>query len=100
MDNEKAIIMIIAYINEHLFEPGSNWPKHWFDGRVYSRWAANEILERVMDHPHISAFDTIEEFYFKMNLFSAYSSDEKIDSIFLVALETASDILDMLYAAI
>ena len=52
--NEVAICKIMSYIENNLFEPGYLWDKHIFKERSYSRWAAYEILERIMDNPFSS----------------------------------------------
>lgn len=93
MCNELAVKSIITYMEECLFEPKTSWFKHEFEKRSYSRWAANEILEGVMDHPMSPADTIIEEFIFKMSLYSCVAEDSKASFIFSIAQDTAEDIL-------
>lgn len=93
MCNEAATRLIITYIEECLFEPKASWCKHEFEKRSYSRWAANEILEGVMDHPMSPADIIIEEFILKMSLYSCVAEDSKVSFIFSIARDTAEDIL-------
>jgi len=91
--NEAAAMAIMRYIEEYLFEPKASWCKHEFEKRSYSWWAANEILEGVMDHPMSPADTIIEEFIFKMSLYSCVAEDSKVSFIFSIAQDTAEDIL-------
>jgi len=68
-----------------------NWPLCYFNQRSYSRWAANEILELVMDNPFSTPIDIIEEFIIKMDYFSCI--DLSTSLIFSIAKDTAEDIL-------
>ena len=54
--NDEAIQKIMNYTNMHLFEPGENWPKSAIMERSYERWAVDEILLAIMDHPMRSRF--------------------------------------------
>ena len=68
--NDEIIQKILNYTNEHLFEPGVNWPKSAIMERSYERWAVDEILLALMDHPMTEADLVIEGFILKMELFS------------------------------
>ena len=67
--NDEAIQKIMNYTNMHLFEPGENWPKSAIMERSYERWAVDEILLAIMDHPMTEADLVIEGFILKMELF-------------------------------
>ena len=67
--NDEAIQKIISYANEYLFEPRSNWSKQAIMERSYERWAVDEILLTIMDHPLTEADFGI---YFKNGIFSSY----------------------------
>ena len=95
MRNEIAIQAIMKYIEECLFEPRASWSKYEFEKRSYSRWAAYEILERIMDHPMTSADTIIEDFILKMSLYTHVTENTKVNFIFSTALDTAEDILTL-----
>lgn len=96
--NESAIQAILAYRDEHLFEPEMNWPKYWFDQRSYSRWSANEILKFIIDRPFTPAVEIVEDFALKMEHLLYVSEDKASSSIFSIARDTAADILDIFRA--
>ena len=92
--NDEAITMILKYLEECLFEPKRNWPRSEFDRRSYSRWAVNEILELLMDHPFTPADIVIDEFIIKMCYFSHLN--KKGDQRFMFAIDIAEDIQSLL----
>ena len=94
--NDAAIQTILKYIETSLFEPKYTWSTVYFEERSYARWAATEILESIMDHPLRSADEIIEEFIFKMMIYSAWTDDSDICFRFSVAKETAENILEIL----
>jgi hypothetical protein len=93
--NDRAITAIENYMEECLFEPRLNWPKCTFDQQSYSRWAANEILGLIMDHPFTQVDTIVEEFMLKMDYFSCVAKDPNISIIFSIAKGTAEDIFDI-----
>lgn len=94
MRMKEAIVSALQeYIDEYLFEPGKNWPKEEFNRRSYSRWAANEIMERLLREMDIrDPLDIIEEFSDEMDRCLDLSENRDIYFIFIVAKETADDI--------
>lgn len=96
--NELEVRAIRTYISEFLFEPQVNWPQLYFDERCYSIWAANEILQRILDHPFIPASKIIDEFAIKCSYFACFTENATANFIFSVALDVADDILDVLRA--
>lgn len=94
--NEEAIRKIISYTNESLFEPGTYWPKNEFLRRSYERWASDEIISALMDHPFTEADVVIEEFILKMELFLRLSDKPESNFIFHVAEDTAETFLGLI----
>ena len=80
--NDEAIQKIMNYTNMHLFEPGENWPKSAIMERSYERWAVDEILLAIMDHPMTEADLVIEGFILKMELFLYLSENPANNHIF------------------
>lgn len=95
--NEQEVRVIQRYVDEVLFEPHINWPKYEFKDQSYSRWAAYEILNLIMDHPFTEASITVEEFMLKMDYFYALAgNDEKARFLFTSARHTAETIFDLI----
>lgn len=93
--NEVAICKIMSYIENALFEPRYRWSESMFKERSYSRWAAFEILERIMDRPFTQPDLIIEEFIIKMAYFSCINEDTEASRMFIVARDAAEDILSL-----
>lgn len=89
----EAITLIHDYMDKHLFEPQIGWPKQVFMERSYSRWAAIEMLERIMDRPFDPPTTVIEDFLFEMAFYSQIEELSKSTCMFTVAEHTANDIL-------
>ena len=94
--NEVAICKIMSYIENNLFEPGYLWDKHIFKERSYSRWAAYEILERIMDNPFSSPDMIIDEFIIKTALYSCINEDSEASRMFIIARDTAEEISELI----
>ena len=58
--NEAAVRTIIEYL-ENSDAPELYWPQQWFEEVCFSRWAAEELINAILDHPMAPAKDTIEE---------------------------------------
>lgn len=101
----ESVHIINNYIEEYLPAPDIQWPKAQFEERSYSRWAAYELMERVINEAsllpyHItgieekSTVEIIEDFIYEMvyirDLEDAYRS-----RLCLVAIEVSKDILDI-----
>lgn len=93
---DEAIQKILKYEEEVLFEPGLHWPKKKIQERSYARWAAEEILLSIMDHPFTEPDMIIEEFIIKMECFLHISENTTANSIFTIAENTAEDILGLI----
>lgn len=96
MCNESTVRLIIAYMEECLFEPKACWPKYWFEQRVYSRWAASEILELIMDHPLTPPDEVVYGFVLKMVIYSEATESKEKRFIFSTAMDTAVDVLNLI----
>lgn len=94
--HEEMIFAIQNYIDKYLFEPCSNWPKHEFDIQSYSRWAAFELIQRIMDNPFNDPDIVIESFLLEMAMFSHLEEESKGSCIFSIAKDAAADILQLI----
>lgn len=95
MSSEQAVETVMTCLDENLFEPAYSWPDISFEERSYSRWAANEIWERLMDRPHDNPDDILHEFMVQMYFLSEMTNDPKKRRIFTIAAETAEDIMTL-----
>lgn len=94
--NEIAIQRITKYIDESLFEPGCHWPRYIFEERTYSRWAAFEIVKRLMDRPFEQADDIIDEFIIELGIYADIDEASHNTRMFSIAAEAATDILHLI----
>lgn len=94
--NDLAVSAIRRYLNEDLFEPESNWPIFEFSRRSYSRWAVEEILDRVIQEPETDPIAVIQEFIDTVDRFSEIDGERNTDFIFITAKETAEELLFLL----
>lgn len=93
---DEAIQKILKYEEEVLFEPGIHWSKQKIQERSYARWAAEEILMAMMDHPFAMPDMIIEEFIIKMEYLLHISENTTANFIFTIAENTAEDILGLI----
>lgn len=94
-NNEVAAYTIVESLEENLFEPNKNWPDTAFEDRSYARWAAMELANKLMDRPYEAPDLIIEEFMYKMEIFSMATDDPTKSRLFSVARDTAEDILTL-----
>lgn len=95
MDNDSVVYTLIRFLYE-TGEPEVYWPQHWFEEVSFTRWAAGELMEAIMDNPMVSAMDTIEEFAIKMTAYQATSDGTDAGKIFKYAADFAYETLDIL----
>ena len=95
MRNETVIRLIIAYMEECVFEPKTWRAKCCFEQYAYSQWAASEILELVMDNPLTSPDEIVCGFMLKMVIYSKASESKEKRFMFSTARDTAEDILNL-----
>lgn len=71
--NDRALLAIVAALDEYEEAPGIDWPDHEKEEITFSRWALEEILNLVWDHPWTLASETIERFGLTMMQFASTS---------------------------
>ena len=92
--NDRALLAIVAALDEHEEAPGIDWPDHEKEDITFSRWALEEILNLVWDHPWTLASETIERFGLTMMQFASTSVRRDQKRIFSIAADTAFDFLE------
>ena len=109
MNYSAAVSVILKYTDEHL--PLPTYPrsdKLSFETRSYSRWAADEIQERIMAEElklpyHISGteqrvpIEIVREYIEELYTAWEATEDKKREYMYSVAMETAEEILCLLY---
>ena len=60
--NEQAILFLMEVLNGFEEPPRSDWPRHEAEEVSFSRWAVEELLQQVWDHPWTLASETVERF--------------------------------------
>lgn len=96
--NNSMVHVIIEYIAS-IGEPTQRWPEMEFEKASYTRWAATEVLEYVLDNPDHTVIRSVEEFYQMCWDYSMLSLNES-NFIFDIAKDTAGNILEILYAMV
>lgn len=94
--NETAIQKIQQALEENLFEPNKGWSDYIFEERSYARWAAYEIMNRIMDRPYDDPEIIVEEFALMIAKLGSETRVSTKRRIFLIAYQTAADILTIL----
>lgn len=90
--SDRIVQTILDYVYDKLVDVSPFWPREEFEERAYSRWAAIEILNLIMDHPQQSVFQTIDAFYIKMCHYARIGRS----TMFQIAAETAEEITRLL----
>lgn len=101
-ETDIAVSTIKNYIDTYLFEPKGNWPEDEFAARSYSRWAADYILDRIINESqklsnHITGIksktftDIVQECIDELDYCSEIR-DGKFCKVFSIAKEVAIDI--------
>lgn len=96
--DETAVRFVIQYIDDQLFLPSIKWPKEQLEERLYSRWAANELLMRLINNNprHILSIIIVEMFVYDMVMLAYLAHREQDFLKFNIAINIGEDIKDML----
>ena len=94
--NERALLAIVAAIEEYPNDrPYNNsCPDHEKEVITFSRWALEEILNLVWDHPWTLASDVVENFALQCQIYELSSELPDQKRIFSIAAKTALELLE------
>ena len=99
--DERQINTIIEYM-EGIPIPTSSYPPRIFEDVTYTKWAAEEILIYILAHNEWTVMKSVENFKKKMKRYLNRAMNRnygyEIAPIFEIAIRTAEDISDILYA--
>ena len=93
--NAIAIDKIRCYIEARYPEPNADCLPDIFQQQSYSRYAAYEILNRIMDRPLFPASMIIDEFVIATSLLVYTTKDPNKIRIFSITLDVAEDISNL-----
>lgn len=94
MTNDAAMKALLDYL-EKSDSSMDFWTCCRFEERCFSRWAACEIIEAIMNHPMVEPENVIEEFLIKMILYSSISTNIGEKKIFSTAAHFADKCLKL-----
>lgn len=94
--DDRYVLMVEEYIRDNLPEPDIKDDSYIFELHTYSRWAAYEILERLMRETtklpahvsgleQISAEEIVDNFIDEMDYYAMMSPDLDAKDIFFIA---------------
>lgn len=94
--NDKALLIIVMVLSEYPEDRpyDNNWPKHKKEEITFSKWALNELLDEVWDHPWTLASETIFNFILRCQIYAASSVTDGQRRIFEIASKTATELLE------
>ena len=92
--NERAILFLMSVLKGFEDPPRSDWPQHEAEEVTFSRWALEELLQQVWDHPWTLASETVERFASKLEIYSETCNTDAQSRIFKIAAETIWEFLD------
>lgn len=92
--NEQATLFLMEVLNGFEEPPRSDWPRHEAEEVSFSRWAVEELLQQVWDHPWTLASETAERFAAKLGLYAETCVTDQQHRIFRIAAETVRGFLD------
>lgn len=75
------------FMDEELFMPSIRWPTYEFDKRSYERWAASEVIQRIM-HSKLKPIDILQNFLIQLRNCELESDDPNVRMIFETAYNT------------
>lgn len=90
--NDQALLIVFSALESYTELPKLDQNEK--EKIVFSRWALEEILNLVWDHPWTLASDTVEEFAWKLELYAATAVTDEQKRIFTVAAKTAYALLE------
>lgn len=90
-----TVSLIQQYADKHLALSSEPPDSRGFRIRSYQRWAAFELIFRIMDRPLDDPLSVIESFILETALYANYGEDESRRLIFSTASQTAEDLASL-----
>ena len=102
--DDRDVLVMERYIFENFQEPTDDLYNS------YCRWAADEILERMIEEterlpehmcgiPRMTAEEIVEDFMFKMEYLAYNATCDSVRTLFNVARDEASLVLNYIYSS-
>jgi len=100
---ETAISVISNYLDTHLSEQEKSWRTKEFKNRSYARWAATEILEKIIEEgfglpSYLTGREPLSVLDIIINVKSEFEycyekcTDREFQTALLIAIDTADEI--------
>lgn len=93
---DRTYELVLEYLNTYLFDPAWNWPDYFFSDRSYQQWAAEDILEELLENDGCDPQETIKDYIYRMENLAEIGAEHGTEFIFMTARETAENILKFL----
>jgi hypothetical protein len=94
--NDDVIKEIIKYSENTIPKPHFKDKKYDADKKSYSRWAAEEAIGRLLDHPFDDPESVLTKLLFDTLYYSSIGENKQQDEMFRIAYITLYEILDYL----
>lgn len=91
--NGDAGLILSLYKKRYLQCPDRFWASYDFKFRSYSRWVADELIERMNAEPARDPARIVEEFAEEMDRYYEASENERGWQLFAIARDAAREIL-------
>lgn len=92
--NDRALLYIVSVLDCYPERPyDRSFPDSLKEEITYSRWALNELLDLVWDHPFVPASETIEGYAIVFQIYAEASVLPDQKRIFDIAADTAIELL-------
>ncbi len=91
--NEKTLMAMVSALDDYPGPPYSGLSQCEIENIIFSRWAVEESINLVWDHPWTLASDTIESFAVKLEAYVATAATEHQKQIFTIAAKSAWKLL-------
>ncbi len=91
-----VITDIIWHVETNYQEPNISLSEDVFEEYSYSRWVAFEILNKIMDKPHLSAENIVYDFVIYMTYMSFTTLNKMQGRLCEISIKVANDILSFI----
>lgn len=88
--------VLSEYINNQYEDIDDRWPDYIFEYRSRQRWAANEIINLILQNPLDNPEDIIENFIYKMLYFGTECRNDDIREMYDIAANVGEELLMLL----
>ena len=92
--NDRVLMALMAILEDFAEPPRSDWLRHEAEAVTFSRWAIEEMVNQIWDHPWTIASETVERFAMRLDIYADTANTDVQTRIFKIAAATAWELLD------